>query len=119
MPKLVPGCTLASHVGPQSVHFFEVLGINCAFLDEPISNWPNLPPYQKFCKFVKNFPLTNARTYTEHMIKRTSDYANFGPTKESKFQDLLQAVDRAIARVPCMRTKSALVTAFEQTQILN
>ena len=117
MPKLVPGCTLASRVGPQSVHFFEVLGINCAFLDEPISNWPNLPPYQKFCKFVKNLPLTN--DHTEHMIKRTSDYANFGPTKESEFQDLLQAVDRAITRVPCMRTKSALVTALEQTKISN
>ena len=117
MPKLVPGCTHASRVGPQSVHFFEVLGINCAFLDEPISNWPNLPPYQKFCMFVKNFPLTN--DHTEHMIKRTSDYANFGPTKESEFQDLLQAVVRAITRVPCMRTKSALVTALEQTKILN
>ena len=117
MPKLVPGCTLASRVGPQSVHFFEVLGINRAFLDEPLSNWPNLPPYQKFCKFVKNLPLTN--DHTERMIKRTSDYANFGPTKESEFQDLLQAVDRAIARVQCMRTKSALVTALEQTQISN
>ena len=90
MPKLVPGCTLASHVGPQSVHFFEVLGINCASLDEPISNWPNLPPYQKFCKFVKNLPLTN--DHTERMIKGTSNYANFGPTKESEFQDLLQLI---------------------------
>ena len=95
MPKLVPGCTLASHVGPQSVHFFEVLGINRTFLDEPISDWPNLPAYQKFSKFVKNLPLTN--DHTERMIKRTSDYAYFGPTKESKFQDLLRAVARVIA----------------------
>ena len=90
MPLLVPGCTLASHVGPQSVHFFEVLGINRTFLDEPISDWPNLPTYQKFCKFVKNLPLTN--DHTERMIKRTSNYANFGPTKESEFQDYRQLI---------------------------
>ena len=76
-----------------------------------LSDWPDIPAYKVFCKFVDSFPLTN--DHTERAIKRTSDYINFGSKGEQDLQAILQAVESAIARVPNRKTRKALIAAYD------
>ena len=48
------------------------------------------------------------------MIKRTSDYSNFGAKKEDDFQAILSVVGQAIERLPRRSTKAALVKAYDE-----
>ena len=56
-------------------------------------------------------PISNART--ERMIKRTTDYLNYGGQGEEDFQAVLQVVGSAIERVPSRKTKKGLVEAYK------
>ena len=111
MPPLVPGCSLASRIGSQSLHFFEALGVQTQFLSEPVNDWSSIPAYQKFASFVKNVPLNN--DHTERIVKRTNDYAEYGSKSEEDYQAVLQAVGSAIERLPVRRTKRDFVEACE------
>ena len=66
MDALTESTTLVSRLGPQSWHFFVALQIETEWLSEPVSN-----------------------DSTERMIKRTSDYSNFGAENEDDFQAIL------------------------------
>ena len=48
------------------------------------------------------------------MIKRTSDYSNFGAKNEDDFQAILSVVGQAIERLPSRSTKAALVKAYDE-----
>ena len=82
-----------------------------------LSDWPDIPAYKVFCKFVDSFPLTN--DHTERAIKRTSDYINFGSKGEQDLQAILQAVESAIARVPNRKTRKALIAAYTFLYFVN
>ena len=114
MPPLSPGYSLASRVGPQSLHFFEALSIQTYFLQEPVDDWVKIPAFIKFSSFVGNVPLNNDST--ERIIKRTNDYAEYGSRSESDFQAVLQAVDSSITRLPTKKTKADFVRAYNSVQ---
>ena len=87
MDELTESTTLVSRLGPQSWHFFVALQIETDWLSEPVSCWSNNTAYQRFHKFAHDLPITN--DITERMIKRTSDYSNFGAKNEDDFQAIL------------------------------
>ena len=47
------------------------------------------------------------------MIKRTTDYLNYGGQGEEDFQAVLHVVGSAIERVPSRKTKKGLVEAYK------
>ena len=110
MPRLEPGVTLVSRLGPQSLHFFVALKIGTAWLSEPVSLWDQIPAFQKLARFARNMPLSNAAA--ERMVKRTVDFANYGAHGEEDFQAVLQTVGASIQRVPSRKTKKALAKAY-------
>ena len=111
MPPLTPSVTLASRVGSQSLHLFEAMGIGTAWLNEPVEDWDQIPAFQTLVRFARRMPISNART--ERMIKRTTDYLNYGGQGEEDFQAVLQVVGSAIDRVPSRKTKKGLVEAYK------
>ena len=50
-----------------------------SFLEEPVSDGNAIPTY-KFVTFVNHIPIVNDTA--EHAIRKTVDYANFGPKLE-------------------------------------
>ena len=87
MPPLTPSVTLASRVGSQSLNLFEAMGIGTAWLNEPVEDWDQIPAFQTLVRFARRMPISNART--ERMIKRTTDYLNYGGQGEEDFQAVL------------------------------
>ena len=112
MDALTESTTLVSRLGPQSWHFFVALQIETEWLSEPVSTWSNNTTYQRFHKFAHNLPISNDST--ERIIKRTSDYSNFGTKNEDDFQAILSVVGQAIERLPSRSTKAALVKAHDK-----
>ena len=84
MDALTESTTLVSRLGPQSWHFFVAFQIKTEWLSEPVSTWSNNTAYQRFHKFAQDLPILN--NGTERMIKRTSNYSNFGAKNEDDFQ---------------------------------
>ena len=76
MPRLEPGVTLVSRLGPQSLHFFVALKIGTAWLSKPVSLWDQIPAFQKLARLARKMPLSNAAA--ERMVKRIVDFANYG-----------------------------------------
>ena len=79
-------------------------------MGEPIGSWKEIPAYQRPAKFARNLPVTNDAA--ERMVKRTTDYVNYGGRSEENFQGTLHLVQKAITKVPDRRTKRALVEAY-------
>ena len=52
----------------------------------------------RFHKFAHDLPISNDST--ERMIKRTSNYSNFGAKNEDDFQAILTVVKQVIERLP-------------------
>ena len=90
----------------QSLHLFEGMGIGTAWLNEPVEDWD-----QTLVGFARRMPISNART--KRMIKRTTDYLNYGGQGEEDFQAVLHVVGSAIERVPSRKTKKGLVEAYK------
>ena len=112
MPPLDPSATLASRIGPQSLHFFKALKVGTTWLGEPVESWEEIPAFQKFSKFARSVPVAN--DMCERMVKRTTDFKDYGGKTEDDFQGNLHVVGAAIAKVPSRRTKSALAKAYGQ-----
>ena len=110
MPPLSQGASLASRVSNQSPYFFKSLGVGFGFLHEPVSDWEKIPAFLKFKAFIDTFPLTN--DHTERVIKRTSDYINYGSKKDEDFQAVLQTVGNSIENVPNRINKQALISSY-------
>ena len=110
MPPLDPSSDLASRIGPQSRHFFCALKIDTQWLEEPVASWEEIPAYQRFSKFAKSLPIANDAA--ERMVKRTTDFVDYGGRKEEDFQGTLHLVGKALEKVPDRSTKAALVKAY-------
>ena len=110
MPPLSPTVTLVSRIGSHTLHLFEGLGIGTTWLNEPVEDWDQIPTFQTLVHFARCMPISNART--ERMIKRTTDYLDYGGRGEEDFQAVLQVVGSAVERVPSRRTKKGLVEAY-------
>lgn len=113
MPPLRQGVSLASRASNQSPYFFLALGIGFGFLGEPVKDWANIPAFVKFKAFVDSVPLNN--DHTERVIKRTSDYRNYGSRTDKDFQAVLQTVGTSIELVPNRRDKKALMSSYTST----
>ena len=114
MPALVESTRLSDRIGPNSLHFFEALGIGTQFLAEPIDTWQQIPAFLKFQAFVKSMPITN--DISERLVRPTVMYANVGPKGESEFQAQLQLVGDALTRLPNRSrfTKKKLIAGHSQ-----
>lgn len=112
MPPLEPTSELASRIGPQSRHFFEALHIGTQWLDEPTDTWSDIPAFQRFKNFACNIPVSNDAA--ERMVKRTTDYIDYGGRSEIDFQATLHFAAAAVAKVPDRSTKKALIKAYGQ-----
>ena len=110
MPPLEPSTNLVARVGPQSRHFFESLDIGIQWLNEPAATWKDIPAYQRFEKFARNLPVSNDAA--ERLVKRTTDYKDYGGRSEDDFQATLHVAAAAIQKVPDRSTKAALVKAY-------
>ena len=93
MPPLTPSSNLVSRIGPQSRHFFESLNVGT-----------------RFENFARNLPVSNDAA--ERLVKRTTDYKDYGGRSEDDFQATLHVAAAAIEKVPDRSTKAALVKAY-------
>ena len=59
-------------------------------------------------------PVSNEAT--ERVIKRTSDYKDFGARSETDFQATLTMVGAAISQIPVRNTKASLINAYGQAE---
>ena len=114
MKPLVPAITLASRIGPQSTDFFHALRVGTTWLAEPVETWSDIPAFLKLQSFARNLPVSNDAT--ERMIKRVSDFADYGGKSEIDFQSTLHTANAGIAHVPDHTTKKALAQAYSKTE---
>ena len=75
--------------------------VGTTWLAEPVETWSDIPAFLKLQSFARNLPVSNDAT--ERMIKRTSDFADYGVKSEIDFQSTLHTA--GIAHVPDRTTK--------------
>ena len=111
MEPLQPGDTLVSRIGDQSFHFFSALRTGHGWLSESAATWAEIPGYQTLENFAKNLPICNDAT--ERMVKRVTDYADYGARPEADFQSTLIVAGKGIRNLPSSLTKKALIESHK------
>ena len=74
---------ISDYIGPDSIGFFTILGLDTDFLEESVKDWAASPTYQAAKAAVKNLPVVNDAA--ERGVKITSDFLD-SARNEERFQ---------------------------------
>ena len=88
---------LSDYIGPDSIGFFTILGLDTDFLEESVKDWAASPTYQAAKAAVKNLPVVNDAA--ERGVKITSDFLD-SARNEERFQTVLQVVENDRRKMP-------------------
>ena len=93
---------ISDYIGPDSIGFFTILGLDTDFLEESVKDWAASPTYQAAKAAVKNLPVVNDAA--ERGVKITSDFID-SARNEERFQTVLQVVENDRRKVPNQRKR--------------
>ena len=85
--------SLKDLIGPDSLGFFRILGIDPSFLATPVENWKGNLQYQQAEKTVKHLRVVNDSA--ERGVKLGMDYLSAAKL-EDRYQDVLQVCKTSI-----------------------
>ena len=87
-------------VGPSSMRFFNILGLDTSFLKEDPATWELSPSYNEAYSVVRKLLFVN--DCAERGVKLGSDFINSSKTEE-RWQNVLQVVENDRNRVSNQR----------------
>lgn len=106
----VPNMTVGDLATKNTFRFFEILGLQCEFLNYPVTDWPNREDYIKAKKIVSHLPVVN--DHSERAVRLFKEYNKNLTKKEKSYQDLLVTVHEFRKTKPDNK-KSTLVRKYD------
>ena len=93
---------ISDYIGPDSIGFFTILGLDTDFLEESVKDWAASPTYQAAKAAVKNLPVVNDAA--ERGVKITSDFLD-SARNEERIQTVLQVAENDRRKMPNQRKR--------------